>query len=75
MMASLVTTKAIVEGIDADKPMSIASLDTQKAFDVVWQHSLAIRVFINTPIEYWHTHVSLLTDTQLEVRIVRQFSN
>ena len=45
-------------------------------FDVVWQDSLAIWVFIKTPIEYRHTHVSLLKDTfKFEVRIGRQFSD
>ena len=51
-MAWLVTREAIAEGIDADKRVFIASLDTQKAVDVVWQDPLAIRVFMNTPIEY-----------------------
>ncbi len=69
IMASLITTETISESLDADKPIYIASLDTQKAFDVVWQESLAVRLFIKRPIEYWQSHTKLLEDTKLQVKL------
>ena len=73
-MASLLTTEAIAESIDTEQPIFIASLDTQKAFDVVWQDSLAIRLFIKKPIEYWKAHTKLLEDTSLQVKLNGHYS-
>ena len=47
----------------------MASLDTQKAFDVVWQDSLAIHLFMNKPEQRWQVHIKLLEDTELQVCI------
>ena len=68
-MASLITTEAVAEQLDLGSPVFIASLDTQKAFDVVWQDSLAVRLFLNKPQEYWQAHTKLLYDTKLVVRL------
>ena len=73
-MASLTTTEAIAECLDQGKPVYIASLDSAKAFDVVWQDSLAVRIFLKKPPEYWLTHTKLLEDTQLEVKLGDQYS-
>ena len=68
-MASLITTEAIAESLDEDEPIFIASLDTQKAFDVVWQDSLAVRTFLKKPVEYWRAHTKLLENTKLQVKL------
>ena len=73
-MASLLTTEAIAESIDEGQPVYIASLDSQKAFDVVWQDSLSVRLFIKKPPEYWQAHTKLLEDTQLQVKINGEYS-
>ena len=67
-MAALVATEVQAENKDLGKPTYMASLDTQKAFDVVWQDSLAIRLFTSKPVETWKAHMLLLENTNLQVR-------
>lgn len=73
-MAALITTEAIAENKDNGKQTYIASLDTQKAFDVVWQDSLAVRNFLTKPTEYWKAHTMLLEDTELQVKLGGELS-
>jgi hypothetical protein len=68
-MASLVLTETIAENLDNNRPTLVASLDTQKAFDVVWQDSLAVRLAAELPPELWKVHTSLLENTCIKVKL------
>ena len=68
-MAALLATEAQAENKDQGLPTYMASLDTQKAFDVVWQDSLAVRLLLSKPLDTWKAHTLLLEDTKLQVRI------
>ena len=68
-MASFIATEAHAENQDMGLPTFIASLDTQKAFDVVWQDSLAVRLFLTKPQSMWRSHTLLLEECSLQVKL------
>ena len=74
-MAALITSEAIAENKDKGQHTYIASLDTQKAFDVVWQDSLAIQNFLTKPNECWKAHTMLLEKTNLQVKLGGELSD
>jgi hypothetical protein len=69
IMAALVVTEAIAEGADTKKPVFMAAIDTQKAFDVVWRDSLHKKLFKDGIHNTWQIHKELLTDTVIKVRL------
>ena len=67
-MAALIASEAQAEKKDLGLLTYMASLRTQKAFDIIWQDSLTIQILLNKPVECWKAHMQLLENTLLQVR-------
>jgi hypothetical protein len=68
-MCALAVTEAIAESMDQKRPIYIAALDTQKAFDVVWRDSLFRRLYQAGISDTWPIHKKLLGNTIIKVRL------
>lgn len=75
MMAALICTETIAEGLDNKQPIYVAALDAQKAFDVVDHTSLKLKLFNQRcPLPLWKAETSLLDGLSGQVRIDGDFS-
>ena len=75
MMASLLCTEAIAEGMDNKTPIYLAALDSQKAFDVVDHTSLKVKLYNqSTDSTMWKTETLLLEGLSGVVRVEGGFS-
>lgn len=75
MMASLLCTEAIAEGLDNKTPIYLAALDSQKAFDVVDHNSLKVKLYNQCPNPtLWKTETLLLEGLSGVVRVEGGFS-
>ena len=68
-MAALVVTEVIADRADMGKPTYMASLDVQKAFDVVWHESLFRKLFMSGICDTWELHTSLLKGIHVRIRL------